>query len=601
MAIQFPGGRTIPYFSTDQSADISGKASTYTAPHPSQGSAKEAPCQRASGDARSTAAMCTFRLASLPPELQVIVGHYVAANPNKRESARSVNALMLANKQLRSILQADTNLQNDCKIIKKILSAVDHLPLECLSDRPLSILHLLSKKIISEALDECLDYEDDEDKIEALANWASKLPALDDADQERVIKLVLTGRYHDVIELSNFISRMGAGLHAIDPKYHKSLVARILSMNENSRSRTLNGFGQALPSLHDDLKKALVHAALAIQPGRDNNYKSLAIQGLAKGLEALKPSQCAELAHAALNLVVQEQKSYAIEAFGPHLALFEPAEQKSLITAALSFVDSEDKARAIGGLSRGLGKLNAIRYGDVLTQLRSVAAGLPDPYKVKFISQCGEGLQPSEDPLVEAQRQGLVIDTLSMAREANKSHAIEGLGAGLHALNAGNRGTLVTAALQLTDQANKCAAITGLLKHGLALIEGQRDQLFDAMLELPELEKSRAIANLGSAAGLLTPKQRGLLVGATLALSTEDRKSEAIAGLGKAISALTGDEGDKLVSATLSMRSPANKTKAIEGLARITGIRREHLIDGALTLPLGYRVVALDALVENMA
>lgn len=635
MAIQFPGGRTILHPPTNQDHGSAGEVNRLP---PDAGTKKTttvaATKHRAPGTPRPAVPISPFRLADLPVELQEAVSREVQANRNMLQGARTIEALMAANKHMCAIIVNDTKNVSRRELNKKIFDAVHGLPLESLSTCALSTLQLVNPTRRREALNMALSDHHDVHKLGALVEWASRLPALSKAERKALVDFAITfDEPYLEAYIGDMIGSMGSGLHVLDPEQHRDLVDTILKMENDAKSLAILHFGKGLHSLHDDMKKALFNATLLLE---DADHSRNAICGLAQQPNALKPSQYTRLAQAALTIEDEEFLTDTLHALGPHLASMHPAEQNSLIEAAFSLTDLDGRARVISELTHSLVKFDNTQYTEVLAQLTSKTAHFTDQYRAGFIYACGAQLKSLPPPTDDRVHHNLVNDALAIPTQAHLSRAIEGLANGLPHLNSRDRDRLVSATLALTAEEHRRDALTGLIKNQECLTEDQHTSLFEAMMEMNDEDKAIGISNLGTAIGSLTLPQRDQLVTVTLAMEDETEKSWAMANLTKAIAHLNDSQRSKLVDAAVTMENEANqaeaiaslgrgnahltdsqrdvlvnatsnmndeetKTQAIEGLASIQGKHRGPLIDCAQTLSIDNHLKALHALTEHMA
>jgi len=602
MAIRFPGeSPTILHPPTHRDLDFPGEVKILT-PYSRSGvdEARVDTHHRAPGDSRPNRPASPFPFLHLPIELQQAVAAQLQADPATLASVRAIEGLRVANREVRAIIEGDAGTQFKHSINRKLINAVNGLPAVDPSLCSVAVLQLVKPAKRQEALKRAFLIQTHEEPLQALTDWAARLPALSEAERHALVSFATGPQDPDLEEqTADLIGHMGTGLHVLNPGQHQALVNTILRLGGDGRSLAILHFGEGLKALDPPLRNELVQATLAME---DADWSSQAICGLAKGMDALTAPQCTALAKAALSIQNQTFLADAITAIGPHLGLLQPEERALVISKAFSLNNPNEQQACINAITQGLANVDHRAFPEVLAQLRSNVSTLPEQARANFIHWCGTGLAPLEKGSAgHGLYQALFEDALAIGDVAHKSHAIAGLANGLPALSTYGRGQLVSATLTVGNEEDKCDALAALLKNHASLTDDQQSDVFEALLALSDTHRSIAIRSLGSSAGFLTPAQREQLVASTLALDDELEKSWAIAGLGKASTHLTDSQKDQLIDATANMADDESKASAIEGLASMGGARRVRVIDCALTLSTAHQINAFNALAEHMA
>lgn len=540
-------------------------------------------------------------LAKLPNEVVQTVFSEAHADPAKREGTRALHNLTTSNRFLKSLLEHDRNTHRSHEALKGVVKMIHRLPPGELKDLPLPLLKLASIKQKDEGLDEAFVLEDDELRLEALSDWAKSLPALNATQRDRLVEAAVELEDPSLEEhLSQFIAKMGSGLHVLSPQQRSDLVdILLLEMTNEGLSTALCGFGQGLASLEKERRDELVNTVVSIE---DEEYQSKAIVGLSAGAEALKPEDHQALIDAAKGISqVERFKADALSALGGKSFLFTCDQLDTLIDATLSLADATHAFEVARDMAEALPDMSPDAYNLCLPRYtREVLSRLSELDQLVMIHICGSALRQTESAETNHAHARLIDLAFTLREDDDLSYAIAGLGGGLRGLTLDQRERLVEAGLAFEHEAHRSAAIEGLGGGLGALDTHQRSGLVDAALAIEdESLKGNAIRGLAANMQALDEAQRLRLVDATLGMTNEAAQSYAIRGFGQAIKAIPANRLNALVQSINRMTDPDAKLSAIQGIANATGPHRDQLLDQALTLDPEHKMQALDWLMAE--
>jgi hypothetical protein len=253
--------------------------------------------------------------------------------------------------------------------------------------------------------DQAIDLADRLGHSQAIAGLAASLAYLSPGQRETLLAATL--RLSDSIGWYASIRTLAAGLRHLEPPQRKRLLDAALALtNPFARAHAIAALGQGLEHLEWSQQDRLLQAAASL----DANFKTLAIKGLAAGLEFLPSGRRDTVVARVLASDPGDLQADEIGALGLHLQHLREAQRTLLVRQAVRLLEGDRlgqrAARALmTGLGAGLGTLSE----DSRRELVDAVARMPRPGEVRALG----------DPLLAA------------ARGMRMAAAIEGLGPGL--------------------------------------------------------------------------------------------------------------------------------------------------------------------------
>lgn len=503
-------------------------------------------------------------LLGMPAELRRAIMGHVLSGTDKRQGVYDMSALKNSAYILKATLAEDQLLNFNYEVRKKIITAVDKLPLDALIKASSTDLFALASQEKKEA---CLVRVTDSFDAYKIYSMGRALEALNPEQRSRFVRFVLdfdtsTDDADDVdmardfaIEKGNMISGLGAGLHSI-AGHHSEIVKTILDMTDDSKGYAISGVAENFHAFDLTLREELVQAVLNIE---DEQSKGKAIHGLGERLSALTDQQRNAVFEAALQFESESIFSQlVVPGLGAGVQALSQDQQRRLADAVSMMVNDTEQSRALSNLGEVLKNIEGSHYVDMFELLSNSALSMStEEDKAEGLSGLGRGLHSGgglEKYYSEKHEQQTIklFDTvMSMKSDNHKSNSIAGLGSGMSALNA-----------------------------------EQRDSLIHAVLGMPsEVDRANAIGGLGLGLQAVSFGQRESLVNACLSMADDMFKCWAIAGLAKGLHVLSAEQQVSLVDAALSLSAP-HRAVVIDKLGGVKDRQQfQRLLDAALDLP----------------
>lgn len=502
-------------------------------------------------------------LLGMPLELQQAIMGYVLTGSTMRQGTYDLSALENSNSVLKDNLKGDVLLKSKHDFQKKMIGAVNRLPIKILVKFSDTALFALASQ---DKIDACLDEVIKKFNNETItSSMVQAIEVLSPEQRTRLVKEVLSFGLDedgdvdmdDIVEKGCIIGSLGKGLNTVSD-HHAEIIDAVLQMPDSGQGWAIWGLGEGLHALNATFRDRLVQATLNM---KDEIEQGRAIGGLAEGMCALTEQQ----RDAVFNAVLQFQNEavfshFVIPGLCKDLQTLTWEQQCDLANVVSGMAKEGEQSIALESLGPALKSIKGPHYTDIIERLsNSVLSIHSEHHRANALGSLGAGLQPRnsfENANLETHEQlaTTIFDAvMNLAAEVDRSQAIAGLGRGLSAFSPEQRNTLVNACLNMKNETNKGCALEGL----------------------------------GAGLEALNHNQKEALVNASLSLAHARTKAYAIVGLGAALKALTYEQQAKLVGAAIDIKDVQFRVLAIEGLRNVENIELySRLVDAALNLPI---------------
>jgi hypothetical protein len=348
------------------------------------------------------------------------------------------------------------------KLVNTILEMADDdfsRALEIFGEGLSSLHNDLKNKLVQKTL----AIEDDEYKSIAISGLAKKLEALDATQCYQIAKAAMD--IPDEISKDDAIIALSPRLHVFDPTVQMELALEALNLRDTDehRMQSVDAIARQLARLTPEQYPVMLNTLASALPTAPPIKAMNLISACASALRAPTDEKVnlihKDLVTRALAFTVEKDAAFVIGSFGPSLHALSDADKERLVNATLNLADEKAKSQAIERLSSGLNALTVDQrkhvFGAMLAMKNEVH---------KSVAIMGLALGANEGALTDSQLDVLVIKTVGMRSEANKSMAIRSLGHVLHVLGRPQWDSLVNATVTMQDSSSKSDAIQGLSK-----------------------------------------------------------------------------------------------------------------------------------------